>query len=77
MYNGDVFTTDDNLSGPFYSVEDYNISNLGVNYEVFNEVKQQLVVGVLVKNIFNTNYQSIAFRPMPNRNFNIQINYKF
>ncbi|UKM64681.1 TonB-dependent receptor [Flavobacteriaceae bacterium GSB9] len=77
MYNGDVFTTDDNLSGPFYSVEDYNISNLGLNYEVFNEVKQQLVVGVLVKNIFNTNYQSIAFRPMPNRNFNIQINYKF
>ena len=77
MFNGDVFTTDDNLSGPFYSVEGYNISNLGLNYDVINSESNQLVVGVLLKNIYNTSYQNVAFRPMPNRNFNIQIHYKF
>lgn len=77
LYNGNVFTTTDNLRGRFYSLEAYAVSNIGFNYSVLKTKKQQLKAGVLIKNIYNKNYQNVAFRPMPNRNFNIQLYYQF
>ena len=70
LFNGKVFTTTSNTQ----TVNAYWLSNLEI-YKSF--LKQQLTIGVLVNNIWNTAYQSVAYRPMPNRNFEFNINYKF
>ncbi|MDO7137647.1 TonB-dependent receptor plug domain-containing protein [Algibacter lectus] len=77
MFNGDVFTTADNLEGRFTSLNGYDMGNMGCNYTFFKNTKNELKAGITLKNIFNEVYENVAFRPMPNRNFNIQINYKF
>ncbi|OIQ22906.1 TonB-dependent siderophore receptor [Lacinutrix sp. MedPE-SW] len=77
MFNGEVFTTADNLKGSFYSLESYDVANLGFNYKLIKTTKNQLDLGVNINNLFNEIYQNVAFRPMPNRNFNIQLHYKF
>lgn len=77
MYNGDVFTTADNLSGPFYSLEPFNVANVGLNYVVLEKQNHEINLGFKLNNLYNQKYQNVAFRPMPNRNFNIQIVYKF
>lgn len=77
LFNGDVFTTSDNLKGPFYSLQSYNVANLGVNYKVLQHSNHELELRLKVNNLFNKLYQNVAFRPMPNRNFNIQLHYKF
>ncbi len=70
LYNGKVFTTTSNTQ----IVSAYWLSNLEI-YKSF--LKQQLTIGLMANNIWNTAYQSIAYRPMPNRNFEFNINYKF
>ena len=75
LFNGKVYTTTDNLNN--YTVPYYNIGNVGVNYNIIKTNKKQLVLGVKVNNVFNKEYQVLPSRPMPNRNFNININYKF
>ncbi len=77
LFAGSVFTTKDNLKGPFYSLKAYDVANLGFNYKVFKTTEKQLDLGIKVNNVFNEIYQNVAFRPMPNRNFNIQLHYKF
>lgn len=76
-YTGEVFTTTDNIIGPFNSVDAFHLSNFGFNYKVLTRKTQQIDLGLRVNNVFNTEYESVLFRPMPNRNFNIQIHYKF
>jgi len=70
LYNGEVFTTTSNTQ----TVNAYLLSNLEI-YKSF--LKQKLTIGVMVNNLWNTAYQSVAYRPMPNRNFEFNINYKF
>lgn len=77
LYNGDVFTTSDNLTGRFYSLDAYNVANVGFDYTIFKNLKNELNINVKVNNIYNKAYENVAFRPMPNRNFNTQIQYKF
>jgi iron complex outermembrane receptor protein len=77
MFNGEVFTTEDNLTGGFYALRAYDVANLGCFYKVLNSNDHILQLGLNLNNIFNEVYQNVAFRPMPNRNFNIQIHYKF
>ena len=77
LFTGEVFTTTDNLSGPFSSVDAYKVSNSGVNYQLLKTNSQQIDVSLKVNNLFNTAYENVAFRPMPDRNFNFQIQYKF
>ncbi len=77
LFTGEVFTTTDNLSGPFSSVDAYEVSNSGVNYQLLKTNSQQIDVSLKVNNLFNTAYENVAFRPMPDRNFNFQIQYKF
>ncbi|HHC80775.1 MAG TPA: TonB-dependent receptor [Flavobacteriia bacterium] len=70
QYTGKAFTTTSNTQ----SVAAFWLSNI----EIYKTVlKQQLTVGLSVNNLWNTAYESIAFRPMPNRNFELNINYKF
>jgi len=77
LFTGEVFTTTDNLSGPFSSVDAYEVSNSGINYQLLKTNSQQIDVSLKVNNLFNTAYENVAFRPMPDRNFNFQIQYKF
>lgn len=77
LFNGEVFITNDNLTGPFHSLKSYDISNLGFNYVVLNNKNHQLDMGIKINNIFNKGYQNVASRPMPDRNVNIKLNYKF
>lgn len=77
MFNGEVFTTEDNLHGRFYALDAYDLANLGCFYKILNTDCNMLELGLNINNIFNEVYQNVALRPMPNRNFNIQIHYEF
>ena len=72
LFNGEVFTTTDNVG----ILDAYSVSNIGLEYEI----KQQsfpIKIGVKINNIFNKYYENVAYRPMPNRNFQTFINFKF
>lgn len=75
LFNGEVYTTTDNLD--IYKLPYYNISNIGANYDLIKTTSKQLALGLKVNNLFNKEYQVLPGRPMPNRNFNININFKF
>ncbi len=71
LYNGEVFTSSDN----YYSLNDYWVSNIGFDYH-FGK-KKFLQLGFDVLNVFNKNYQSVAIRPMPARNYTINLTFNF
>ena len=75
LFNGKIFTSEDNIS--LYSVPYFNVGNVGLTYTVIQQKEKTLGVGVKVNNVFNEVYQVLPSRPMPNRNMNININYKF
>ncbi|MBE0423660.1 MAG: TonB-dependent receptor [Lutibacter sp.] len=75
LFNGEIFTTTDNLDD--YSVPYFNVGNLGVNYNLLKTKATQLNIGIKINNLFNKPYQVLPGRPMPNRNINLNINYKF
>lgn len=71
LFNGEVFTISrDEL--PFY-----NIGNLGIVYNFNPKGKTNYNLVFTVNNIYNTYYENVALRPMPNRNFQIQTTIKF
>lgn len=70
--NGEVFTTTDNIG----TVKSYSISNLGLDYKIKNK-SFPISLGFKINNIFDTYYENVAYRPMPNRNFQIFLNIKF
>ncbi|MCG2462035.1 TonB-dependent receptor [Flavobacteriaceae bacterium F89] len=72
LYNGPVYITTDNteiLSG-------YTVSNIGL-FRNLHVNRIDFHVAFNVNNLFNANYQSVAYRPMPNRNFQIGVTTKF
>jgi len=69
QYTGEVFITTSNSQ----SLDAYWLSNLSVSKRIF---KNKFKVSFLVNNLFNENYESVAYRPMPNRNFLINLNLK-
>ena len=72
LFNGEVFTTTDN-----YGILDrYSVSNLGFEY-LIQENLFPIKIGIKFNNIFNTYYENVAYRPMPNRNIQTFINLKF
>ena len=71
LYNGKVFTSSDN----FYSLDAYLVSNAGINY-AFGK-KKFFQLGFDVLNVFNENYQSVSMRPMPGRNYAINLIFNF
>ena len=75
LFTGDIYTTTDNLDN--YTVPYYNVGNVGIGYKLIQKENKNLILGVKVNNVFNKEYQVLPSRPMPNRNFNININYKF
>ncbi len=73
LYNDDVFTTTDNKR----TVGGYAVSNFNVDFDLLDKDTHQVVLSIQAKNIFNKNYQTVAFRPNPGRNFLIQTTYSF
>lgn len=73
MYNGFVYTTGDN--NPTEIVNDYNVSNIGIDYDF--KFLDAFRLGFQVLNLFNKEYESLEYRPMPGRNFNMYLTLKF
>lgn len=72
LYTGPVFITTDNseeLSG-------YTVSNIGL-FRNLKVKKLNFHFALDINNLFNANYQSVAYRPMPNRSFQLQVTTKF
>lgn len=66
LFNGQVFTSLDNA----YKLKEYNVVNCGIEYDVFKEC----TLGFRVQNLLNENYQSVAQRPFPGRNYTLNFN---
>ncbi|HMJ47167.1 MAG TPA: TonB-dependent receptor, partial [Ferruginibacter sp.] len=70
LFNGYVFTSSDN----YYFLKKYNLSNIAIDYAMGK--KHNLKVGAQVLNLFNEKYQSTDQRPMPGRNYTINLTFK-
>jgi len=75
LYTGKIYTSEDNLD--IFSMSSFDVSNIGMDYKIINTENSQLALGVKINNLYNEMYQTSPRRPMPNRNLNLQINYKF
>ena len=73
LFNGKVYTTTDNLQ----ELEGYFLANCLLEYNMAKILGSSLKTTIRINNLFNTNYQNVAFRPMPNRNIQLQLNFKF
>lgn len=71
-YTGKRFTTSDNSA----SLPAFSIGNAILNYDL-NLNKIRIGIGFRVNNIWGAAYQTLAYRPMPGRNFNISLSFKF
>ena len=73
LYNGKVFTQSDN--NPHQIVDWYVVSNIDLAYRLGTITKYTL--GFKVLNLTNEKYQSVENRPLPGRNFNLYLTFKF
>ena len=70
LFNGSVFTSQDNS----LYLKEFRLTNCMADYSFGN--KKTINLGFQILNIFNLYYQNVQGRPMPGRNFNININFK-
>ena len=70
-YTGERFTTSDNNQ----SLPGYTIGNIVLNYDLKLN-KMGIGFGFRINNIWNTSYQTLAYRPMPGRNFSVSLVFK-
>ncbi|OBQ55432.1 TonB-dependent receptor [Tamlana sp. s12] len=75
LFNGKVYTTASNSED--FVIPHYFVANTGIDFKLLNTQNQQLKMGIKVNNVFNKYYVTQPRRPMPNRNFNFNINYIF
>ena len=69
-YNGTVQIIGGQLKG-------YQIANLGFTYKLKTKGKLNSRFGVILNNVFNTYYENVALRPMPNRHIQTQLILNF
>lgn len=72
QFTGLRFTTSDNKD----QLPAYQVGQLSVGY-AYAIGKHTIGLGFTLDNLFNTEYQTIAWRPMPGRSFLINLNYQF
>ncbi|MGY6648677.1 TonB-dependent receptor plug domain-containing protein [Wenyingzhuangia sp. IMCC45574] len=72
-----VFTTADNLKSLATYLEGFSIFDIGFKRRLYKNDGAKLTIGLGCKNVFNQVYYFSNLRPMPGRNYNININYKF
>lgn len=70
--NSSVFVTSDNSE----SLSGYSVSNLGLSRGFKIKEKLNIETSLQVNNLFNKNYQNVAYRPMPNRNVQLKLKIK-
>jgi len=70
QYISERFIGTDNVG----SVAPYQLWNLGSNYEWRLFAKVEGRIGFQMNNIFNTEYEVLRLRPMPGRNYQINLN---
>lgn len=71
LYNGSVYTSSDN----FYKLDEYQVSNVGLNYDP--GILKTCQIGIAANNLFDHAYESVSKRPMPGRNYTINLIFKF
>ncbi|NOQ92991.1 MAG: TonB-dependent receptor [Flavobacteriaceae bacterium] len=69
QYTGKVYITTSNTQ----SIDAYLLSNIDIQRSF---LKNKMQVAFKINNLFDKNYQSVAYRPMPSRNYTLQINFK-
>lgn len=69
---GKVFTTADNTE----SLPGYDLGNLTIEKE-WNLKKHQLTTSLRIENIWNKDFETVAFYPMPGRSWQLNFNYHF
>ena len=67
QYVGEVFTTPSNTQ----TLDAYWLSDVSLSRRL---LKDRMDIGFGINNLFDIKYQSVAFRPMPNRNYVLHIN---
>lgn len=72
QFTGLRYTTSDNKS----SLPAYQIGYVTLGY-AYTIKKHTIGINFTVDNLFNKDYQTIAWRPMPGRSFLINLNYQF
>ncbi|MFI0428029.1 TonB-dependent receptor plug domain-containing protein [Mariniflexile sp. HMF6888] len=70
MFNGEVFIIGSMLKG-------YNMGNVSFGYTLNQRGIINYEINFKVNNLYNTYYENVALRPMPNRNYQIQTIIKF
>ena len=73
LYNGEVFTQTDN--NPKKIIENYMVSNFGFSAELDESKKYS--IGFKILNLWNENYESVENRPLPGRNYTINLTLNF
>lgn len=71
LFNGAVFTSSDNV----YNLEEYLISNASLDYKIGK--RKPIVFGFQVLNLENKPYQNVLSRPMPGRNYMMNLTFNF
>ncbi|WP_281232114.1 TonB-dependent receptor plug domain-containing protein [Flavobacterium gelatinilyticum] len=73
LHNGFVYTRADN--NPDEIINDYTVSNVGIDYDF--KFLDSFKLGFKVLNLFNKDYEGYEDRPMPGSNFNMYLTLKF
>lgn len=71
VFTGEVFTSSDN----FYKLKEYGISNVFLDYTLKTKIKTILTFQVF--NLENKPYQNLISRPMPGRNYTMNLTLNF
>ena len=75
LYTGKIYTTESNSED--FAMPHYFVANAGIDYKLLNFKNDQLIIGFKMNNVLNESYVTQPRKPMPNRNFNMNINFKF
>jgi iron complex outermembrane receptor protein len=70
LYNGEVEIIGNTLDG-------FDFGNLGLSYTFHTKGELSYEFDFRINNVYNTYYENVALRPMPNRNFTINLILKF
>ena len=70
LFNGEV-----NIIGN--TLKEFQVANIGLSYNFKSNSKLDYTVDLNINNIYNTYYENVALRPMPNRNLNMRLTLNF
>lgn len=70
LMNGEVDIIGGQLDG-------HDVGNFGIAYHYDISKKINSILQFNMNNLYNKNYENVAFRPMPNRNYQLQLTLKF